>query len=64
MDMLEIALTLGGFVLLVLGYRRHRRGWLVAAALLLFLSGNLGPLLSGLVDGWNSARTSNVARKL
>lgn len=64
MDYLEIALTLGGFVLLVLGYRRRRRNWLVAAALLLFLSGNLRPLVSGLVDGWNSAQTSHVARKL
>lgn len=54
MDYLEIALLLGGFVLLVLGYRRHHRGWLVAAALLLFLSGSLRPMVSGFADGWNS----------
>ncbi|MEW5836694.1 MAG: hypothetical protein AB1832_16655 [Pseudomonadota bacterium] len=54
MNILEIALTLGGFVLLVFGYRRHRRNWLVAAALLLFLSGNLVPFVQGVIDGWNS----------
>ena len=54
MDYVEIALLLAGFVLLVLGYRRNRRGWLVAAALLLFLPGNLGPFARGVAEGWAS----------
>ncbi|MCP1376236.1 hypothetical protein [Dyella lutea] len=58
MDYVEIALLLAGFVLLVLGYRRNRRGWLVAAALLLFLSGNLEPMVSGFAEGWASAGQS------
>lgn len=58
MDYVEIALLLAGFALLVLGYRRNRRGWLVAATLLLFLSGNLRPFAQGVADGWASAGQS------
>ncbi len=54
MDFLEIALLLGGLALLVLGYRLNRRSWLVTAALLLFLSGNVGPFARDVAEGWAS----------
>lgn len=59
MGFLEIALLLAGAALLVLGYRRNRRSWLVAAALLLFLSGNLGPFARGVAEGWASVASGH-----
>jgi hypothetical protein len=62
MAYLEFALLAFGLTLLVLGYRRNRRGWLVTAAIALFLAGAIGPMttgfMQGLSDGWQAAGSS------
>ncbi|SEK50293.1 hypothetical protein SAMN05428989_0236 [Pseudoxanthomonas sp. GM95] len=47
----EIALFIGGLVLLVIGYRRNTRNLMATAALLLFLSGAAAPAWEGFRDG-------------
>lgn len=62
MAYIELALLACGLVMLVLGYRRNRRGWLVTAAVALFLAGAIGPMttgfMQGLSDGWQTAGSS------
>lgn len=62
MAYLEFALLAFGLTLLVLGYRRNRRGWLVTAAIALFLAGAIEPMttgfMQGLSDGWQAAGSS------
>lgn len=51
MAYLQASLRLAGVVLLARGYRRDRGDWPVAAAMLLFLSGDPGPIVRGLAEG-------------
>ena len=51
MYVLEIGLFVVGAILLVLGYRKTNRNLLLAAAVLLFLTGTIGDLTSGFSDG-------------
>ncbi|HEX5307217.1 MAG TPA: hypothetical protein VFW82_14135 [Dyella sp.] len=62
MAYIELALLACGLVMLVLGYRRNRRGWLATAAVALFLAGAIGPMttgfMQGLAEGWQTAGSS------
>lgn len=50
-DVIDIVLMVAGFATLVVGYRRDNRKIMLAAAILLFLSGALTGFTSGVVDG-------------
>ena len=51
MDYLQVALFVIGSTLLVVGYRRNRRNWLLAAAIVLFLSSTGAQFTKGFADG-------------
>ncbi|WP_433925286.1 hypothetical protein [Stenotrophomonas nematodicola] len=51
MYVLELGLLVVGAVLLVVGYRRNRRTMLVAAALVLLVSGVVPDVVEGFAEG-------------
>lgn len=54
----EIALFVIGLLLLVVGYHRNHRNLLLCAAITLFLSGTVGPMVEGFREGYSEARDS------
>lgn len=58
MYILEIGLFVAGVFLLFAGYRKTNRNLLLAAAVLLFLTGTVDDFSSGFVDGLSSNRTA------
>ena len=56
MYVLEIALFVVGAILLLVGYRKTNRNLLLAAAVLLFLTGAIGDLTSGFSEGLSDRR--------
>lgn len=62
MDYLEIPLVVTGVVLLVVGYRNNRRNILLAAAIILFLSGALGSFMEGVREGYLRNQAAHASR--
>lgn len=52
LTLLDITLAVAGFVVLVVGYRRNDRKILLAAAILLFLTGTLSEFSRGFAEGF------------
>lgn len=52
MHILETGLFIVGFVLLIVGYRKSDRNLLAAAALLFFVGGVLGDVVTGFLAGF------------
>lgn len=59
MTYVEIALFVIGLVALVVGYRRNRRNVLLAAAIVLFLSGTVSEFATGFAHGWERGYAAN-----
>lgn len=59
---LDITLAIAGFVVLMIGYRRNSRKLLLAAALLLFLTGTLSEFSRGYADGVGQAIEQHAER--
>jgi len=53
---LELGLAVGGFVALVVGFRRNNRNILLAAGIALFLSGALPDFVRGVQAGYSAER--------
>ena len=51
---LELGLAVGGFVALLVGFRRNNRNILLAAGVALFLSGALPEFVRGYQDGYSA----------
>ena len=52
----EAVLVSVGLVLLVVGYRRNAKRMMLAAAICLLFSGNLGEIVRGYQDGYEAGR--------
>ena len=59
---MQVALFVIGSTLLVVGYRRNRRNWLLAAAIVLFLSSAGPQFIQGFADGVAGAVTDGARR--
>lgn len=59
MYFIEIVLFVVGLVLLVVGYRRNHRNLLLCAAITLFLSAGLGPMVEGFRKGYQESRAAH-----
>ncbi len=55
MYFMEIGLLIIGVAVLVIGYRKNNRNWLLTAAIVLFLSGALSSAVQGFIDGYRAA---------
>jgi len=53
--LLDISLAIAGFVVLLIGYRRNDRKLLLAAAILLFLTGTLSEFSRGFAASFEQA---------
>ena len=62
MHYLEMVLFVIGSALLIVGYRRNRRNWLLAAAIVLCLSGAGTQLTQGFADGVHGTVTDWARR--
>ncbi|KAF1694564.1 hypothetical protein [Pseudoxanthomonas koreensis] len=58
MYVIEIVLFVIGLVLLVMGYRRNHRNLMLCAAITLFLSAGLGPMVEGFSEGYRDSRAA------
>lgn len=50
---IELVLFVVAVVVLVVGYHRNRRNWLVVGAILLFASTHIVEFSAGFIDGFN-----------
>jgi uncharacterized membrane protein len=51
MQFVEIVLLVVAIVILVVGYQKNKRNWLLLGAVLLFFAGSAGDFVHGFVDG-------------
>ncbi len=49
---IELSLFLGAVLLLIVGYRKHRRGLLLAGAIVLYASATIVEFSGGFIEGF------------